>query len=274
MNLTTTTSIASLANQTLAVPKLSLSINYLDFSVRSYNLFVHIVYFLYVGFKPNSELRARTFLFLHNVNAVTFAISIVQVSFINVKMPSFADHTLNTVLCLITEQFWACTKYARVYALLLLAAYRYTACLDVRLYKLVNSRLVYLFALILASWFLSLLIPNIFKFALQTTYSVYYCTDGFAPDRMDISIVYYVVNTVLSSLLPTLIILVLYWRIYGKLKQQTTKTSHDRSHSKKLAKFSHQFIVINVITAVSNVFSTFIDFVNVIAVSSGGLLRI
>lgn len=256
-------------NTTLAVPKLNLSINYIDFAIRSYDLFIHLLYFAYVIFKKNTELRQRTFIFLHNVNAVTLAISIVQVSFINVKMPSFSSSIVNNVLCILTEQFWACTKYARVYALLLLAAYRYTACVNLRLYKRINSRLVYIIGLILACWLISIVIPNVFKFSIGTTYSAYYCTDGYVPENLNLSIAYYACNSVLSSMIPTVFIFVLYVLIYLKLKEQTSKTSSNskNAHETRLGRFSHQFIVINLLTAVATIFSTFIDFTNVVAVS-------
>lgn len=256
-------------NTTLAVPKLNLSINYIDFAIRSYDLFIHLLYFAYVIFKKNTELRQRTFIFLHNVNAVTLAISIVQVSFINVKMPSFSNPIVNNVLCILTEQFWACTKYARVYALLLLAAYRYTACVNLRLYKRINSRLVYIIGLILACWLISIVIPNVFKFSIGTTYSAYYCTDGYVPGNLNLSIAYYACNSVLSSMIPTVFIFVLYVLIYLKLKEQTSKTSSNskNAHETRLGRFSHQFIVINLLTAVATIFSTFIDFTNVVAVS-------
>lgn len=260
MNSTTTLTIT--VSPSLALPKAN-PFAYIDFVSRSYGCLVHLLYFLFVLLKAKSELRTRTFLFLHNINLSTFTIAILYVIYIPARSPSFNNPLLDDILCTITELIWSCLKYSRVLSLLLLAFYRYTACLNVQLYKRINSRLSYMYGLILSCWLASILIPLIFKFSLNTTFSAYYCLDGYAPDRMNISIVYYVVNTVLSSLVPTVVIVVLYVKIFEKLKDQSTRTS---GQSAKLAKFAKQFIVINILTAVSSVLTTFVEFVSVIAV--------
>lgn len=244
-------------------------VNYIDFAVRSYDLVIHIIYFSYILLKKNCELRSRTYLFLHNINISTLAISLVYVAYINNRSPSFANDTLNSVLCELTELFWSLIKYARVFSLLLLAVYRFIGCFYVRIFKKINSKLVYIYGLISISWIISLIIPIIFKFSLDTTHSIYYCTDGFAPQRINYSIAYYVINAFLSSILPTVLITLLYVKIYKKFKSQTQKTTRSvAENNRKLSRFAQQFIMINVITAFATAFATFIDFVNVIAVSS------
>lgn len=237
---------------------------YLDYTTRIYACTVHIIYFLFLILKSKSELRTRACLFLNNMNIATFLISLLYVAYIPARTPSFADATFNALVCTASELAWSCLKYARVLSLLLLATYRYIACLNVALYKQLNSKLIYLVQLVFLCWLISTIVPVTFKVALNTTHSTYYCTDGYAPDRILHSIFYYVTNTLLGSVLPTLIIIAMYVRIYRKLKKQAIKTG---TSSNKLARFARQFIVINVLTALSTVFATFVDFVNVIAVS-------
>lgn len=144
--------------------------NYVDFIARSYDCLVHVIYFLFVAFSKGSELRTRTCLFLHNINAATFAISILYVLYIPSRAPVFKSQLANDVLCTLTELAWSCLKYARVLSLLLLALYRYAACLHVPLYKRINARLRNILALILATWLISFIIPTIFKVSLKYQY--------------------------------------------------------------------------------------------------------
>ena len=123
-------------------------VNYIDFAIRSYDLVIHLIYFSYILLKKNCELRSRTYLFLHNINVSTLAISLVYVAYINTRAPSFANATLNSVLCELTELFWSLIKYARVFSLLLLAVYRYIGCFYVQLFKKINSKRIYIYGLI------------------------------------------------------------------------------------------------------------------------------
>lgn len=257
----------SSTNQTLSVLVLNNFVNYIDFAVRAYSLLVHVIYFTYVLVKKDSELRQRTYFILHNVNVTTLSISLVYTAFIPYSAPSFESKLANQILCRLTEMFWLWTKYARVYALVLLAFYRYTACIKIRWYQFINRSLVNMFGIIFFTWVISLGIPVITKFALSTTYSLYFCTDGFSVGRINNSIAYYVFNTTVGSILPTIFICFIYLKVYEKLKSQAIKTGAHNTNSAKLGNFSKQFIVLNVITSISTIFSTFIDYVNVIAVS-------
>ena len=242
--------------------------NYIEFGARGFDFLVHLCYFLYIGLARKCELRRRSYLYLHNVNIATFMVSIIYMAYIPYSQPSFSDKYTNRVLCLLTELAWSCLKYARVYSLLLLAIYRFIGCFYVRLYKKINSRLVFIIGSILLCWFVSIGIPTIFKFALSTSYSLYFCVDGFAPRRLDDSVNYYIINTCLSAALSTFVILALYVMIYRKLRRQS-KTTNDRRRSEKnskLERFSRQFIVLNALTAIATALATFGDFVNVIAV--------
>lgn len=287
--ITNTSILASstLTNFTFVLPNPNKWWNYVDFIARCYDCIIHLIYFVYVALKSDSELRTRSCLFLNNINLATFSISILYVFYIPTRAPSFANPTLNAVLCTLTELAWSCLKYARVLSLLVLAAYRYIGCFNVPLYKRINSRLIYIFGIIATSWIVSLLVPLITKFALRTSYSTYYCTDGYVADQISLSIIYYAVNTVLSSVIPSIGIIVLYFKIYEKLKEQVNKTNcghlnHNNNSQQhlsswqpnKLAKFARQFLVINCLTSVATVFSTFVEFVNVIAVGLFSLIKI
>lgn len=241
-------------------------VNYIDFIIRGYGLLVHILYFAYLLFKKDSELRMRSFLILHNVNITTFLVSLVCAVYIPYSAPTLSVELANTVMCRLTEIFWMWIKYARVLALVLLAVYRYIACKKVRLYQQINSNLLNLLVLVFLVWVVSLLIPSIIKFSLSTTYSIYFCVDGFSTNHFNISIIYYIVNTTLSSIIPTIVVFVIYKQVYSKLKEQAAKTGSNRDSSRKVRSFAKQFVVLNVITSISTVFSMFIDFINVIAV--------
>lgn len=268
--ITSTSNISTSTDTSLSELILNNWVNYIDFGARGYALFIHVVYFLIVIFKRDSELQSRSCLFLHNVNLATLLIALVYTSYIPYSKPSLADPLLNRILCRLTEIFWMWIKYARVLSLLLLAFYRYTACCKTRWYIFINSRLINIFVLIFFCWVVSILTPAIFKYSLGTTFSIYFCVDGFAQDHLEKSIEYYVANTILSSFVPTLCIFFIYWKIYDKLKEQNNKLTvtqhHHHANSNKLRNFAKQFIIMNCLTSISTGLSTFIDFVNAIAV--------
>ena len=114
-------------------------------------------------------------------------------------------------------------------------------------------------------WCVSILIPTLLKLILNTTYSIYYCTDGYSKSSITISIVYYVLNTVLGNFVPTAIIFGLYFRLYNRLKKQDDRLQKGVP-SVKLTKFAKQFFLINGLTLIVTISSTLIDFVNVIGV--------
>lgn len=240
--------------------------NYVEFAIRGYDFLMHLIYFLYVLLKRNTELRTRTYLHQHNINVATMLISLMYLAYTPNSVPMFSSQYTNMVLCTMTEYAWSFLKYARVLSLLLIAIYRYIGCFYTRSYKNLNSKLSYLLGSIALCWLSSIIPPIIFKFALSTSYSIYFCTDGFSLGRMNYSIAYYVVNTTLSMILPTIAIFVIYVRIYYKLKDQASKTNTNVDTSSKLARFSRQFVVFTVLTSIASVFATFVDFVNVIAV--------
>lgn len=240
----------------------------IDFTMRSFGLLVHILYFAFVIFRKDSELRQRSFLILHNVNITTFLVSLVCAVYIPHSAPTFSNPTVNIIMCLLTEMFWMWIKYARVLALVLLAVYRYIACKNVKLYQRISSNSTNILVLIFLVWVISLVIPAVIKFSLSTTYSIYFCVDGFSTLHFNVSISYYIVNTTLSSIIPTILIFVIYKQVYSKLKEQAAKTgSPNGGSSKKVRAFANQFVVLNVITSISTLFATFIDFLNVVAVS-------
>ena len=122
------------------------ALNYIDFVFRGYSVFIHLAYFTYIALRTNTEMRSRTYLFLHNVCLVSFLLSLLYATFINSRSPSFASAQLNKILCTICELIWTWLKYARILSLLLLAFYRYMACLHITLYKRLNSKLTNIYS--------------------------------------------------------------------------------------------------------------------------------
>lgn len=262
----TTTTITSTSIQIVATFNVTNVVNFIDYVVRCYGLVVHLLYFIYLIFKKDSELRLRSYFILHNVNVTTLLVALVYTAYIPSTAPFFPDAFTNQVLCRLTEIFWMWMKYARVYALLLLALYRYIGSSRLRLYNFINCQGIHIFMLIFFTYVISLVIPTIVKFSLQTTYSIYFCTDGFAPNSVSNFIAYYVVNTILSSILPTIVIFIIYASVYCKLRQKSV--SLKQGNSNKVSNFATQFVVLNVITSIATFFSTFIDFINVVTVNS------
>lgn len=256
----TTTSI-----QIVATFNVTNFVNFIDYVVRCYGLVVHLLYFIYLFFKKDSELRLRSYFILHNVNVTTLLVALVYTAYIPSTAPFFADAFTNQILCRLTEIFWMWIKYARVYALLLLAIYRYIGSSRLRLYNYINCQGIHIFMLIFFTYVISLVIPTIVKFSLRTTYSIYFCTDGFAPNSVTNFVIYYVVNTILSSILPTIVIFIIYAFVYCKLRQKSISLKQG-NNSSKVSNFATQFVVLNVITSIATFFSTFIDFINVITV--------
>jgi hypothetical protein len=68
-----------------------------------------------------------------------------------------------------------------------------------------------------SSWVVSLIFSLVLKFSLSTTYSKWYCTDGFN-EEIEMTIIYYVLRTLLGTVLPSFIIFFLYKKILFKVK--------------------------------------------------------
>jgi hypothetical protein len=127
---------------------------------------------------------------------------------------------------------WMVLNFQRLYSLLALAVYRYVAVYYIHLFR--KIKLFGILMIIGSSWVVSLIFSLVLKFSLSTTYSKWYCTDGFNYE-INMTIIYYVLRTLLGTVLPSLIIFFLYKKILFKM----IKTSIETTSPQMLALNSH-----------------------------------
>ena len=200
-------------------------IDYADCSIRVLAVLVHILYFCLIPFLK--EYRTRTSLCLHNINLVSMLYCIHYVFYINSKYLTYKEQRLD-IICRISEFFWMIFSFARLYSVLALAIYRYAAVYCIHLFKRINKSTKKVILMVSVPWLVSCLFSAILKFSLGTSYSKWYCTDGFSED-MNNFIFYYILKLFLTSILPSIAIFVLYRKILTKMKQLSEKFRQNKT---------------------------------------------
>jgi hypothetical protein len=192
----------------------------LDYTTRCVAVLIHLIYFAFIC--NLSEYRSRTMLYLHHVNIVSMLYCVHFVMYIGSRAPSFDDDALNETLCTMSELAWMNLKLMRALSLLLLAAYRYIAVYHMSAYRRLNGSLPLLVALVPLSWLGSVCASLTLKYAFQTSYSPFFCTDGYS-QLFALAISYYAVSVLIDNVMPTLIVFFIYRRIQSKFHRLTSE---------------------------------------------------
>lgn len=173
----------------------------LDYSFRIIFLTVHSAYFIIVIFC--SQLRKLSLIHMHHTNMIGLLTGIHYCIWIAWTAPNTGNPVLNLVLCRISETFWALSKFARCFSILVLAIYRLIAVYRVHLFKrIVNSIKIYLIA-IASVWFVSALVFFPSKYITNTVPGLIMCYDGYSTSFAS-STAYFVVTSFLVCLLIVL----------------------------------------------------------------------
>lgn len=186
----------------------------LDQIFRYYGLIIHGIYLTVLIFSSN--LRAKTLLYVNHATVVNASYILVMFGFMFGDHPTFNDKNLNNILCSISEFVWIFSQYIRSYSLLSIAIYRYLAVFKVAIYKKMNDSNFLLISPLLASWIFSIAMPEITKYALQTTYSYTFCLDGYSEIFIN-SILYFVINFLFVVCIPTVFVIAIYIIIIRRL---------------------------------------------------------
>lgn len=222
INSTNVTSLLIINNKTDFLASIHLVVNYLDYAVRVYAVLVHLVYIFFIYYLK--EFRNRTLVLLHHVNIVSFIYCLLFLFYIGSRFPSFSNKLIDDILCTMSEIVWAVVKLMRISSLLSLSLYRYLAVYHVHFYKFLNNNYLYLIQFIVIIWVVSISISIALKYLFQTTYSMYFCTDGYST-HLDYLIGYFVV-VILINLIFTVVIVALYIKILKKFKLLSDKVKN------------------------------------------------
>jgi hypothetical protein len=168
-------------------------------------------------------------LFQHHVNLVSLLFCAHYAFYINSKFSHFDSPVVNDVLCKASEFTWMMLNFLRLYSLLALAVYRYIAVHHIQLFR--KIKLLGILMMIGSSWAASLVLSLVLKFSLSTTYSKWYCTDGFN-ENINMTIVYYALRTLLATVMPSCIIIALYKKILTKVRVSMNSTLSDKRLTK------------------------------------------
>lgn len=223
---------------------------------------------------------------MHHTNFIGLLTAVHYCVWIAWITPSTGNATINNIVCSISEAFWAVTKFARSYSILVLAIYRLVAVFRITLFKrIVKSVRIYVIT-VLAVWLVSAVIFICAKFSSFTEPGLILCYDGYSPFIQN-SIVYYIITSLLGFLLPGFFTILAYVFIRIKLNKIDTRlidannpTDHQADHSKtgqpghttlskaKENNLAKQFVIINGLEVASCAFSVLLSSSNVITVFS------
>ena len=150
----------------------------------------------------------------------------------NGGQPTYANATLNDVLCSISEIAWIFAIYIRMYSVLLIAIYRYLAVFHMRLFNRLNAAWSHLLCPVVCIWLFSIACPIATKYAFCTRYSAVLCLDGYTTDVCDL-VLYCVVNFSLMIVLPALSSVAIYMIIVHKLHDINRKLKRSMARTKR-----------------------------------------
>lgn len=242
--------------------------NYFDWIFRILSLLIHILYVIIVVI--NKKLQTRAYIYTHHVNIVSLAYILHFVSFLNNRTASYGENLdLKVFFCTLSEISWSLLAYMRTYSILLLALYRYCAVCKIKIHRLINTKLFYIYLPIIFLWLGSIILTIALKFSLKTTHSVYYCTPGYSDNFLVIIINQFLVN-IISNVIPVLLVIVLYAKILQSLKKNKKRLNKYSKNSSKQSKrneyeLAKQFIFINFCTILSSILSIVINLIMVMA---------
>lgn len=212
-----------------------------DYSFRIVFLLVHLAYFLVVGLFR--ELQKISLIHVHHTNLIGLLTGMHYCIWIAWSRPVTGDALADSILCHISEAFWALSKVARCYSILILAVYRLIAVYRINLFKrILKSTRVYFLSIFLV-WLFPALIFVLSKFVSRSQPGLIMCYDGYSTVIQD-SILYYVLSSFLGYVVPALLIVVIYIFVRMKLNKvgnklaSTTNTNAKGSQSNISESFS------------------------------------
>jgi hypothetical protein len=274
----------------------------IDYTFRAICFIIHLIYFLAV--LCYKELQLMSLLQMHHTNMIGLLTGLHYSIWIAWTAPATGNKILDNILCSLSEAFWAISKYARCYSILVLAVYRLVAVFHTNTFnKLVKSLKLAILSIFMV-WLVSGAIFSLAKFTGHTLPGIIICYDGYSPILQN-SIIYYVITSSLGYVLPTSLIVVVYVVIRLKLAQighklnltkrnrvrpnvfsisASLKVSNPSNNYKKASvlepdmslykkrsaekKLAQQFILINLFEIGSCVFLVMLSLTNVIVIFS------
>lgn len=192
----------------------------LDYSFRVVFLVIHAIYFVIVAIFPS--LQKMSLIHVHHTNLIGLLNGIHYCIWISWNQPNTGNPAVDSFLCTFAETFWALSKFARCFSILVLAVYRVIAVYRVHLFKRIADSKVISFITMSLVWIVSAVIFIVSKFVAGTVPGLIYCYDGYSPS-MEVSIIYYVITSVLGYLMPVSLIIVAYVFIQIKLNSVGSK---------------------------------------------------
>lgn len=200
-----------------------------DYSFRIIFLTVHLAYFLVVA--VFRDLQKLSLIHVHHTNLIGLLTGVHYCIWIAWSRPATGDSVVDNILCHISEAFWALSKVARCYSILVLAIYRLIAVYRIQLFKrIVKSTSAY-FISILMVWLFPALIFVLSKFSSRSQPGLIMCYDGYSTSIQD-SILYYVLSSFLGYVVPALLIVVIYILVRMKLNKVGNRLASATTHAK------------------------------------------
>ena len=187
---------------------------YIDSVIRITSCLVHLIYFILII--KLKIMRTKSSLYTHHANLIGFMFNLHYIIYWSETHPNTLDSDLNDLLCRISEDLWSFLKVIRTYSIGLIALNRMIAVFNVHLYQKINRNNFNLMIplILMYLWVILLCVAN--KQIFKTTYGYLYCFDGYSIIFFN-SLMFFLVQTILGIVLPTLFTVTAYLIIHKKL---------------------------------------------------------
>lgn len=225
-----------------------------------YSVIAHLVFFtILVMSKPLQRSRQ---LLMNHVCLLTFTSSLVELLIV-----FYTQNGTYFKFCQIMELIWPALKLERMYAIILVAGYRYCAMFRPTTYK--NITLGKMLITIMASWIISFLLSLILNITLdtRTRHNQWFCLDGYTLTYLLLNVsLNLVLPTFLMGLVITLLVVEIRKRLVLKVQRRFTVVSigedqlkPNRTNKKSQGKWVRQFVVIAAACVLSTVMAVWLQ---------------
>ena len=187
---------------------------HIDSLIRILSFLVHSIYFVLI-FKLKI-MRTKACLYTHHANLIGFLFNFHYIIYWSQTYPNTPIPIINHILCSISEEIWAILKTLRTYSIALISLYRLLAIFKMTLYQKINQNYFNLTIPLIIMYLWVIIFSTANKYIFATTYGSLYCFDGYS-DIFYNSLFYFLVQTILGIIFPTLFAVIAFFIIHKEL---------------------------------------------------------
>lgn len=185
-------------------------------------IILHIAYFALII--KSKTLKKNTLIYLHHANLVSFITCLHYAAYMSTLHPTYANKSVNKVLCEISVTIWSITRFLRNYSAFLIAVYQAIAVFKRIIFKNISRSRIKLIFPIFVTWLIAILFHLSTKFGFNIDFYYAYCYDGHSNNIRNFS-AYFLVCLIIDTLLPMILVFLPYLLIYNKVMKLEKKSN-------------------------------------------------